>query len=191
MRETMRAQFEILSPLNGQAWQALQSLFAICELSTGEHLPNNAASGSKLIFVCTGLLRYYYTTDDGKEWNKAFVTEHMLTAAFCDDFLAHPSPYIIEALEDSVLMVACYREFTALATQQACVERLGLRFLEQLLAVKLNRERSFLVNNASARYLELLKNQPELCARLTQYHLASYLGISEVSLSRLRNQVRR
>lgn len=69
------------------------------------------------------------------------------------------------------------------------IERLGRKFVEQVLISKMQRERSFLQNDAKMRYLDFLNHFPDLAQRLSQYQLASYLGVSEVSLSRIRNQL--
>lgn len=150
-------------------------------------LPGDASS--RLYFVCDGLLRYCFTGDAGKEWNKAFVGADTLTLSFSEDFLGYPSPYAIQALESTTLLWARYGNFRALFDRHASLDRLGRRLIEQLLRVKLSRERSFLQHNASARYLDFVEQYPELAERIPQYHLASYLGISEVALSRIRRKI--
>lgn len=185
----MQSQIDASIRLPEAAWNDLVNLFQQVVLKKGEHvvLPGDATSG--LYFVCSGLLRYYYITDDGKEWNKAFVAEDTLTASFSEDFLGYPSPYGIQALENSILLSARYADFEGLYERHNSAERLGRRFVEQVLAVKLARERSFLQNDAKARYRDFLRQHPGLCERIPQYQLASYLGVSDVTLSRLRGQM--
>ena len=181
-------QVEKFSRLTEAAWDDLSRLFRLLNLSKGGHIvsPGDATSG--LYFVCSGLLRYYYIAEDGKEWNKAFIAENTLTASFSEDFLGYPSPYGIQALENSFLLSARYVDFEALYELHTSIERLGRRFVEQVLAVKLTRERSFLQHDARSRYRDFLHQHPGLSERIPQYHLASYLGISEVTLSRLRDR---
>jgi hypothetical protein len=71
------------------------------------------------------------------------------------------------------------------------IERLGRRLIELVLISKMQRERSFLQGDATSRYLDFIKQHPELTQRIPQYHLASYLGITEVSLSRICGKVAR
>lgn len=185
----MRAQIEKLAQLTESAWTDFVHLFRLVPLSKGAHvvLPGDITSG--LYFVCKGLLRYYYIAADGKEWNKAFIAENALTASFSEDFLGCPSPYGIQALDDAVLLSARYADFEALYPSHVSIERVGRRFVEQVLAVKLSRERSFLQLDAKSRYLDFLAHHPGLSERIPQYHLASYLGVSEVTLSRLRSKI--
>lgn len=184
----MRVQIEKFAQLTETAWNDLVRLFRLLTLSKGSHivLPGDATSG--LYFVCSGLLRYYHIADDGKEWNKAFIAENTLTASFSEDFLGYPSPYGIQVLENTILLSARYVDFEALYEPHVSIERLGRRFVEQVLAIKLSRERSFLQHNAKSRYRDFLCQYPGLSERIPQYHLASYLGVSEVTLSRLRGQ---
>ncbi len=184
----LRAQIEQFAPLAEAAWNDFVCLFQLRTLNKGSHivLPGDPTSG--LYFVCAGLLRYYYIADDGKEWNKAFITENTLTASFSEDFSGSPSPYGIQTLENTILLSARYTDFEALYEPHISVERLERRFVEQVLAGKLSRERSFLQYNAKSRYQDFLRQHPSLPERIPQYHLASYLGVSEVTLSRLRNQ---
>ena len=81
-------------------------------------------------------------------------------------------------------------EFTELYSHDLVYERLGRKLAEQLLVRKELRMRSMLEQSASERYLEFVKKYPDLVDRIPQYHLASYLGITEVSLSRLKNSRR-
>ena len=68
-------------------------------------------------------------------------------------------------------------------------ERLGRKLIESLLVRKELRTRSLLQQSAKERYLSFLETYPHLVARIPQYQLASYLGITEVSLSRLKNSM--
>ena len=143
----------------------------------------------ELYFVCEGLLRVYYATDAGKEANKAFVPENSFAAPLAASALGLPLIYGVQALENSALAVASYAEFTALFEVDPVYDRLGRFIAETLLIRKELRMRSLLQQNATERYLEFARQFPDLLQRIPQYHIASYLGITEVSLSRLKGQL--
>jgi len=166
-------------------WEALQHLFQLRKYKKGTHIAYPGEENSSIFYIYTGLIRYYYLADDGQEWNKAFIAENMLSASFSTDFLGHASPYGIHALEDTILLISSYTEFEMLYDIHPMIERLGRKFIEFVLISKMKRERSFLQNNAESRYVDFRNQYPELVKRIAQYHLASYLGISEVSLSRI------
>ena len=71
-----------------------------------------------------------------------------------------------------------------------CWEAFALPFAETLADQKFNREYEFLMLDAEARYLSLLQQDPQLVSRVPDYHLASYLGMTNVTLSRVKRRCR-
>ncbi len=171
--------------LNTSEWTALISLFEEKWYKKGENIISPTFDASKIFFICSGLVRYFYLSEDGKEWNKAFYSENSLSASFTSDFLGDRSPYAVQAIENTHILIANYEEFENLFDVYHSVERIGRRLVEDVLKSKMRRERSFLNNNAAERYTDFLTSYPGLIHRISQYHIASYLGIGETSLSRL------
>ena len=62
--------------------------------------------------------------------------------------------------------------------------------MESLALRKTHREATFLLDPAEQRYRQLLREEPALCERLPLYHVASYLGITDVALSRIRRRIK-
>jgi len=172
-------------PLGAPEWAVLISLFKEERYNKGENIIAPTFDASKIFFICSGLVRYFYLSEDGKEWNKAFFPENRLSASFANDFLGDRSPYAVQAIERTVVLMANYEEFENLFDAYHSIERIGRKFVEDVLKSKMRRERSFLNNNAAERYTDFLATHPGLSNRIPQYHVASYLGIGETSLSRL------
>lgn len=143
----------------------------------------------ELIFVASGLLRFYYLDEEGNESNKAFVAENEFAGPLASAALDLPVIYGIQALEPSSLLVARYADFSSLFEEDPLYDRLGRKFAELLLVRKELRMRSMLQKKAAQRYIEFRDQYPVLIQRVPQYHIASYLGITEVSLSRLRRSL--
>lgn len=175
--------------LSDAQWAAFSSLFSERKVLRGDHLllPGNRVY--ELLFVTHGLLRFYYAGDDGTESNKAFIAEHTFAGPLAASMLDLPVVYGVQALEDTHLLVANYKAFVALFEEHPVFDRLGRCFAEQLLMRKELRMRSLLQQNAKERYLDFVKQHPDLIQRIPQYHIASYLGVTEVSLSRLRKSI--
>ncbi|EPJ44069.1 MAG: hypothetical protein OFPI_40650 [Osedax symbiont Rs2] len=150
-----------------------------------EHVLNPDNQKSRIFFICSGLVRYYCMQENGSEWNKSFTSENMISTAFSADFLGQTSPYAMQAMENTTLLVADHADFAALYDGHSKIERLGRKLLEAALINKMNRERSFLIDTAKIRYQEFVSQNPQLALRIPKYHLASFLGITESSLSRL------
>ncbi|HQU73791.1 MAG TPA: Crp/Fnr family transcriptional regulator [Calditrichia bacterium] len=139
-----------------------------------------------LLFVSRGLLRFFYLDEGGRETNKAFVAENEFAAPLASAVLQQPVYYGVEALEETEYLSMPLGEFRALYHRHPVFERLGRCLAEMLLVRKERRMRSMLEQTATERYRTFLAENPLLAERIPQYHLASYLGITEVSLSRLK-----
>ncbi len=185
----LRAAVSRWAELSDAQWGRFASVFRRRSASAGSHILHVGDTEQFIYYIVSGLIRVYYTSTDGKESNKAFGTEGMLGGPLVASILGLPSYYGIEALEDTELLVAPVRDFAALYDADPVFDRIGRRILEQSLVRKELRERSFLQQSATERYLEFVENHADLIQRIPQYHIASYLGISEVSLSRLKGDL--
>jgi CRP-like cAMP-binding protein len=173
--------------LSEAQWRLLTSIFRVRQLKNKEFvdLPNSEAH--EILFVCQGLLRFYYINDEGAESNKAFIAENEFACPVASAILKLPIFYGIQAIEPTVLVSAKYKDFIELCDEHPIYERIGRKLNESLLIHKELRARSLLQNDATERYLEFVKKSPHLIERVPQYHIASYLGMTEVSLSRIKN----
>ena len=187
--EQMRRALRRWVALTELQWQTLAAVFRIRKLRSHEHLLQPGSSDHELLFVCKGLLRFYYPAENGNESNKAFVAENAFAGALAASALKLPVIYGVEALEDTTLLVAKLDDFTALFEEHPVFDRLGRKLTELLLMRKELRTRSFLQQSAKERYLAFVAEHPDLIRRVPQYHVASYLGVTEVSLSRLKKDV--
>ncbi len=185
----LRSQFSIWAPLQDDEWQLLSAIFSLRHAQAKSAVSHPGDEAKDLIFVGQGLLRFYYLSETGKETNKAFVAENEFAGPLASAQLGLPLYFGIEALEDTLMLVASFDKFTALYDHSPTFERLGRKLAELLLIRKELRMRSMLEQTAKERYLEFIEKQPTLADRVPQYHLATYLGITEVSLSRLKREI--
>lgn len=147
------------------------------------------ANQHEIIFVNQGLLRFYYIDEDGEEANKAFIGENEFAGPLASAVLGLPLYFGIQAVEQTQMLVAQYSDYINLFEQDLIFERLGRKLTETLLVRKELRTRSLLQQNAKERYRSFLETYPNLADRIPQYQLASYLGITEVSISRIKNSL--
>lgn len=143
----------------------------------------------RLGFVASGLFRVYFTTESGEERILVFREEGRLLSGFTAALSGGESWYGIQALEDSELL--CVDVGVAdLAGAAECWRSVYARYMEMLFDEKGRREREFLSEDAETRYRNFLARYPGLAGRVAQYHVASYLGITPVALSRIRKKMR-
>ena len=140
-------------------------------------------------FVAKGLFRYFYTHKNGNELTKGFFPERTFITSYSALLENRESYFTIEALEDSTILVIEYRKWKEVAQNETCWLNFLLRLVEKGYCTKEAREREFLLFDAQERYLSFLKRHPGLEKRIKQHHVASYLGITPVSLSRIKKKM--
>jgi len=149
-----------------------------------------AGQDSKSIYLVEqGLLRLFYTTPEGKERNKAFYGSGDITGAVSAAMTGGPAPFSIQALAPSVLIQADFQGLSQHAPQFPQFSRLVIKLLSEAFMRNEQREALLLTCNAEQRYRWLLEHQPELVQLIPQFHIASYLGVDAVSLSRLKRKL--
>ncbi len=141
-------------------------------------------------FITAGLVRFYYATPAGKEFNKHFAMRGNFAGSMLSLVSGKACQHYIQALEDTETVVLPHRAIMAGYQRHPCWERLGRYNAEQLLLTKERREKELLLDSLEQRYLRLLHEYPGLVERLPQYHIASFLGVTDVALSRLRRKLK-
>ncbi len=139
----------------------------------------------RIAFVISGLFRGYIN-HDGEETTLWFSAEHDIIASYHGLLLNEASKMEYQALEDASLFVLSYDDLKILATKDSEIALTLIEMLENLLIESLQRNERFILLDAETRYLNLVKNKPNILQRVPQKLLASYIGITPVSLSRLR-----
>ena len=139
--------------------------------------------------MLNGTARSYYIDSEGNDITRGFAVEGSL---FMDEGLYGYDERICmwEALEDSTVMLCETSRVKDLIRSNAAFKDLWICLLELSVRYKLYRENGFLVESASERYMHFKKLYPEVCRRVPQKHIATYLGITPESLSRIRSAMK-
>ncbi|MBI5258951.1 MAG: Crp/Fnr family transcriptional regulator [Burkholderiales bacterium] len=168
----------------------LAPLFTPHTIERGAPLLRPGERWSHALLVGSGLLRLYFLRRDGREFNKNFVAEGGLLCPITPAMWGQPSLFSIAAVERTRLWrcdATRWREALAAAGLWAPLQR---ELLQGLLSAKLQREHDLLALTGRQRYEAFCQRFPALAERVPLLHLASYLGLTDVSLSRLRRGLR-
>lgn len=138
-------------------------------------------------FVLKGCLRTYYVID-GEEKTTAFYTEMEGVTPSCV-LKKSPSDYYMVTAEDSILTVSDEEMEGEIFEKFPKFESLCRVLSEELLAQNQGSFDEFKTSSPEQRYLNLMQNRPDLLQRVPQHQLASYLGITPQSLSRMRSRI--
>lgn len=142
-------------------------------------------------FNVSGLMRLFYIDSKGTEFIKHFCMENTLAISFSAFLLREESKFYIQAIEDTNLLTIDYETYREILDSHVCWQIVSRKLAELLYIIKEKREYELLMNSAQERYLQFLEDYPNLEHRLTNYHIASYLGITPESLSRIRTNLRK
>ncbi len=144
---------------------------------------------TKFGFVISGLFRYVYVSEQGKEFTKVFMPEKSFVSSYSAMISKKPSHFFIESLEFSRVLAIAYEDWEKLRRINPKWNLLLIKLLEKGYAIKEKREREFLLLDSEARYKIFLEEFPDLEKRVRQFMIASYLGITPVALSRIRKKI--
>lgn len=140
-------------------------------------------------YVFRGLFRYYYIDKKGNDFTKGFFFENSFISSYSAMIQNRESYFSIEALEDAEIIEIDYEKWKALLSNELVWHKLLLALIEKGYCIKESREREFLLFSAEERYKSFLKSFSDQQKRIKQHFIASYLGISPVSLSRIRKNL--
>lgn len=166
------------------------SALAPRRLAAEEFLLHAGDESDSLYLLETGLVRYFYLTPDGRERNKAFYREGQVIGPVSAVMQSGPAPFSIQCLEATELLGFRFADLLAATESSPPVARLYRELLAEAFIRNEQREAVLLTCSAEERYQWLLDNEAYLLQRVPQFHIASYLGMDAVSLSRLKRKTR-
>src|SRR5690606_31832192 len=141
-----------------------------------------------LWWVVGGAFRLYYLDREGRASNKNFYLDGAMIWPITPALANQPVGFWVEALEASEVWALPWAQWQTATADFAPWLRLERQVLASLLQDKMRREQQFLQDTATARYQALMATHPDWMQRVPLKHLASYLGITDVALSRIRRR---
>lgn len=160
-------------------------------LAAGTALLRAGERATEIGFVLEGGLREYFVLESGEERTKGFNLPGDFTGSLSDLLSGGASRAWIVAERPSTLLVTPWRDYLALVEQRSAWQRFARLTAETLYRRKAEREYELLALDAAERLRRTLARWPTLETVYRQRHIASYVGISPVHLSRLRGALRR
>ena len=184
---------ELLVSLTGISMpdvSAITNIAAIRSYDKGEFLLQKGNKARFSYIILEGAFREFYTDNSGREHNKAFCFKGDFTGSYYDLNSGKPSTASIQALTDSKVVALDHGGFQKLVEADLFWLKVAQTITHRLLIKKCENEYQLLSLSAKERYLLLRKEQPLLEQMVPAYQIASFLGITPVSFSRIRAQIR-
>jgi len=154
-------------------------------------LVENGKICNEVGYILEGSLRFYFVKD-GQEISNYFCFEGGLVSSYSSFLKRTPSFPTIQAMEDASVICFSYAGLHQLLQNPLValkMERFGRLVAEYLICCYEERVVTFVTQSPEERYQELLQKQPNLLQRIPQHYIANYLGITPVSLSRIRKRI--
>ena len=170
-----------------ESWETFRKIFNEKEIPSKTILLQEGDVATHLHFVKKGCLRMWFNKD-GKDITTQFFLEGQVVASIESFMTKQPSIFTLESIELSTIVSISSEEFEQILQ---AIPDLKEGFQQMLFQRFRNYSQLFLSrikDTPKERYEDLVKNHPEIIKRIPQHYIASYLGITPISLSRIRNR---
>lgn len=190
MIEKMLAAFDRLHPLSEAMRERLSVIAQIKSYNKNDVLLKEGDVANHACFVLKGLARAYYVTE-GRTVTSRFMDEGFMITSWISFYTRKPGYEYIEMLEDSVLACMHYDAIQALYIDFPAFNTMGRKLTEHYFFLAEQRTQMLRKHTAEEKYQFFLQQHPDLLQRVPQKHIATYLGMSEETISRVRGKLAR
>jgi len=170
---------------NYRELEELINCFSPHKFSKKEMILEAAKSSETVYFVSQGLVRIFYVKE-GKEITNWFIQENMMFAATYSILTGDANYNNYEALEDTYVLKIQYSVLESFYVKYHSLEYMGRKMIETYYSAFMKKTFDVLFLSAEERYNLFMKEHADLLNRIPLRHIASYLGITQETLSRLR-----
>ncbi|WP_298708504.1 Crp/Fnr family transcriptional regulator [Chitinophaga sp.] len=158
-------------------------------LEPGEIYIREGENSPRLGYIKEGLIRSYHVNEKGMESTVLLRWEEQIVASYDSILMQRPSRFTYHALEKTTLLEVNYHLVEQQLENKPVFEKARYHFVLDMLAQSLERIETFVLLTPEERYRQLIKDKPDLLQRVPDKHLATLLGITPVSLSRIRKRI--
>jgi CRP-like cAMP-binding protein len=176
--------------LNKQQIELIKSKETEIELQKDDLYWEAGKTVKQIGFLTDGVLRVYYYTNKGEEITRYFIDEnHLILSGNTIDEIYTPSEYL-SAITDCKLVVFSKTDWKEISQTIIGWETIVQKIVAKYHNEKVARRSELIPQDGTERYLHFLQNFPTLVNRVPLSYIASYLGITQSSLSRIRRNIR-
>jgi CRP-like cAMP-binding protein len=172
--------------ITDEEWAMFEQYGVIKKLRKYQYLLQEGDVWKLNAFVCKGCLRKYHVDDKGIEHIVYFSIENYWAGDRESLLSGMPAKSNIDAIEDSVVLLYSIEHFELLKSKIPAFKDFTISLLDRSFVASQNRVHSFISQTAEEKYLDFIKTSPQIANRVPQHMIASYLGISPETLSRVR-----
>jgi CRP-like cAMP-binding protein len=191
MREKLFQYMAAYTNLTEAEQRSIIKALDVREIAKGTYLTRQGYTLDSTIcyFILAGCVRQYHIDERGKEITTSFFTEDhvILLANFAKQ--DQTSKYSLTCMEDCILVVGDMESELDMYQQYSGLETMTRRMMENYYGQTRNELANFISSSPEERYKSITQCRPDLLTRVPQHQLASYLGITPESLSRIKKRM--
>ncbi|WP_353778122.1 cyclic nucleotide-binding domain-containing protein [Winogradskyella sp. 3972H.M.0a.05] len=173
--------------LSEEAEIAIRNVFSKKEYAKGELLSEEGKTCNHLYFLQEGAIRSFFYLN-GKDITHWIYLENFVLTSWTSYIMRKPSTEYLETTEDSVIISINYDQMQELYKQYPELERFGRLILEEQIAMMDEFFKGYYFLSAKEKYELLTNAMPQITQKANLGHIASMLGISQETLSRIRGK---
>lgn len=187
----MFEQFKNKFPVDEAHWNNYTSCFKRLEVPAKTVLLKEGEVSKKLFLIEKGCIRVWFN-NNGKDITFQFFFENNSVASIESFRKKFPSPVIIETIEPTVLWWIHKKDIDRIIAEITEIPVLRNQLIDTLFERTFDYMKhffSFIKDTPTQRYLNLIKEKPQIILRVPQHYIASYLGVTTVHLSRIKSKL--
>jgi len=188
MHELLKKYLHHNIPIDDNKLDEIVNYFKPIRVKRNTILLSNGETCNKLYFVNKGCIRTYYITEQGHEKTRFIAFDGMVVTALTSFISRQTSFEFVDALEDCELLYINHTDFYMLANKMPEWKQFYLKLLEFAYIYQNKKIEELVTLSAGERYALLMKEHPGYIQRLSNKILASYLDITQETLSRLKSK---
>lgn len=190
MEELLIKRLNSLYQMDEVMTEKVRSHTKMTEYKSGAFILKEGQVCNKACMVAAGLVRSYYM-NDGRDITSRFMEEGDIITSWPSYYKQQPGNEFIEATEDTILLCLNYTDIQKLYSEMPEFNIVGRRQVEHAFFLAEQRTQMLRKNTAEEKYKFFLENHPTLLQRVPLKHIATYLGMNEETLSRIRSRFHR
>jgi len=187
LRQTCRQYYNF----SDESFEDFKNICFIKEMQKGEILQDTYSKAEYIYFICKGVLRTYYLSEDGSIYTKNLFNENHFSASKVSLITKEDSYLNIDVLEDSTLIYIDFQMYKKLIETKIEFKDFYINYLEKnWVIIKEKNEISLILDDATTRYQNFIEENPNIQNRIPLHHIANHLGITPTQLSRIRKSLK-
>ena len=189
MKKNLFQFLENITSISNQEFENGFQYFDKIVLEKGDYFVKENTICKQIAFINKGILRTFYINEKSEDTTSCFCVENNLTSSYKSFILQETSKLNIQSLEKSELLVINYNDLQKLYIESPIWGKIG-RLIAENEYIGMEKYASVLNNEtAKTKYMRLMNEQPQIIQKVANQFIASYLGITSRTLSRIKSEI--